>query len=329
VLSFPPHKRQPTQCTFPTDGISVTTKTTCRIASDVDLLSRVQLDEVVRGLGVYGAKHAIDFVTPDDPESLRLSRSLPTSLERLALLMSRLLDGDCDVLVLDAAAIPTRLPTGLTIGALTRRITQYDALVSNDDCILDELRENAVLATGSLRREAQLRYYRPDLRIVRIQGSVDAILQKVKGGKVDCAVIAAADMERLNKQEFVAELLTNSVCVPTAGQGALAVLIRSSEEQFRETVHSINDPSTHTMLRAEWSFLEHLGVDPSAPVAVLASLENKAIELEGMVAFPDGSEKIQCMVKGSIGNEEDLGRTLANEILDAGGREVIEEFRLP
>jgi hydroxymethylbilane synthase len=82
------------------------------------------------------------------------------------------------------------------------------------------------------------------------------------------------------------------------------------------------------MLRAEWSFLEHLGVDPSAPVAVLASIENKAMELEGMVAYPDGSEKIQCMVKGSIGNEEDLGLTLAKEILDAGGREVIHEFRL-
>ena len=74
---------------------------------------------------------------------------------------------------------------------------------------------------------------------------------------------------------------------------------------------------------------EHLGVDASAPVAVLASIEGKALELEGMVAFPDGSEKIQCMVKGSLGNEEDLGRTLANEILESGGREVIQEFRLP
>ena len=307
----------------------MTTKTTCRIASDVDQLSRVQLDEVVRGLEAHGARHAIDFVTPEDPEFLKISRALPTSPERLAILLSRLLDGDCDVLVLDAAGLPTRMPSGLTIGALTRRITPYDALVSNDDCILDELRENALLATCSLRREAQLRYYRPDLRIVRTQGSVDSILQKVKVGKVDCAVLAAADVERLSKQEYVAELLTNSVCVPAAGQGVLAVLIRSTEEQFRDAVQSINDPATHAMLRAEWAFLEHLEVDPSAPVAVLASIEGKAIELEGMVSFPDGSEKIQCMVKGSMGNEEDLGHTLASEILDAGGREVIEEFRLP
>ncbi len=298
------------------------------MASDVDLLSRVQLKEVVRLLDAYGSKHAIDFVTPEEPESLNLLRAAPGSPERLAVLMSVLLDRECDVLVLDASALPTKMPAGLTIGALTRRITPYDALISNNDCILDELPENASLVTSTMRREAQLRYYRPDLKIVRMQGSIDAVMQKVKSAKVDCAVVAAADVERLSKQEYVAELLTNSVCVPAAGQGALAVLIRSSEDQFKDTVQSINDPATHGMLRAEWSFLEHLEVDPAAPVAVLASIEGKALELEAMVAFPDGSEKIQCMVKGTIGNEEDLGRTLAVELLESGGREVIEEFRL-
>jgi len=311
-----------------TDGPDVTTKTTCRIAGDVDQLSRVQLEEVIRGLETHGPKHGIDFVAAADSEFLKNSHALPASAERLALLLSRLVNGECDALVLDAASIPARLPSGLTIGALTRRITPVDALVANDGLILDEMPDNAMLATSSLRREAQLRYYRPDLRIVRTQGSVDSMLQKVKGGSVDCAVMAAADVERLNKQEYVAELLTNSVCVPSAGQGALAVLIRSSEELFRDVVQCINDPATHTMLRAEWSFLEHVGVDATAPIAVLASIEGKAIELEGMVAFPDGSEKIQCMVKGAMGNEEDLGSTLAKEILDAGGREVIEEFRL-
>jgi hydroxymethylbilane synthase len=306
----------------------VTTKTTCRIAGDVDQLSRVQLDEVIRGLEPHGSKHGIDFVSAADSDSLKNSRALPSSPERLALLLSRLVNGECDALVLDAVFLPARLPSGLTIGALTRRINPVEAVVANDGLILDELEDNATVATSSLRRESQLRYYRPDLKIVRTQGSVDSMLQKVKGGTVNCAVMAAADLEHLNKQEFVSELLTNQVCVPAAGQGALAVIIRSSEDQFRDVVQSINDPATHAMLRAEWSFLEHIGVDSSAPVAVLASIEGKAIELEGMVAYPDGSEKIQCMVKGSMGNEEDLGDTLAKEILEAGGYEVIQEFRL-
>jgi hydroxymethylbilane synthase len=307
----------------------VTTKTTCRIASDVDFLSRVQLDEVVRLLGANGARQAIDFVTPEESAALKQSRAAPSSPERNALLMSQLLSGECDALVIDATVLPRRMPAGLTIGALTHRITPYDALMSNDDCILDELRENAVLATDSLCRESQLRYYRPDLRIVRTHGSVDSLLQKVKSSTIDCAVIAAADVERLNKQEFVAELLTNSVCIPVAGQGALAILVRSSDEPFRDAVQAINDAATHSMLRSEWAFLEHLDVEHAAPVGVLASIEGKALELEGMVAYADGSEKIQCMVKGSIGNEEDLGRTLAHEILEAGGREVIAEFRFP
>jgi hydroxymethylbilane synthase len=304
----------------------VTTKTTCRIAGDVDQLSRVQLEEVIRGLETHGPKHAVDFVAAADSDVLKSSKALAASSERLAFLLSRLVSGECDALVLDAGT--PHASSVLTIGALTRRITPVDALVSNDGCILDEMPDNAMLATSSLRREAQLRYYRPDLRIVRTQGSVDSIMQKVKGGSVDCAVMAAADVERLNKQEFVAELLTNQVCVPAAGQGALAVLVRSAEDQFRDVVQCINDPATYAMLRAEWSFIEHVGVDSSAPVAVLASIEGKAIELEGMVAFPDGSEKILCMVKGHMGQEEDLGSTLAKEILDAGGREVIEEFRL-
>jgi hydroxymethylbilane synthase len=284
---------------------------------------------VIRLYAAHGARVPVEFVPSQESESLKNSSALPASPERNALLMSQLLNGDCDVLVLDASALPTRLPSGLTIGALTTRITPYDALISNNDGILDELPENATLATCCNSREAQLRYYRPDLRIVRAQGSVDSLLQKVRASRIDCAVIAAADLERLGKQECVVELLTNSVCIPPAGQGALAVLIRSSEDQFRDAVQAINDPATHGVLRAEWTFLEHLGVDASAPVAVLATIEGKALELEGMVAYPDGSEKIQCMVKGAIGNEEDLGRTLATEILEAGGREVIAEFRLP
>ena len=161
----------------------MTTKTTCRIASDADRLSRVQLEEVVRLLVAYSSRHAIDFVTTDEPDALKNSKALPSSPERIATLMSRLLDGDCDVLVLDASLLPARMPTGLTIGALTPRITPCDALISNNDCILDELRDNAMLATNTLRREAQLRYYRPDLRIVRAQGSFDAVLQKVKNGQ--------------------------------------------------------------------------------------------------------------------------------------------------
>lgn len=304
------------------------TKTTCRIGSDVDHLSRIQHEEVLRLLGNYAAKNAIEFVFPDESKALKNSRAQPNSPARIALLMNALLEGECDALVIDAVHLPARIPSGLTIGAITSRLTPYDALISSEECILDELPDNAVLAANSLRREAQMLYYRSDLKIVRAPGSVDSLIQKVRNGQVDSAVVAAADMERLNKHEYVVELLTNSVCVPAAGQGALAVLIRSSEGQFKETVQSINDPASYGVLRAEWTFLEALSVDGSDPVGVLGTVEGKVLELEGVLALPDGREKIHFMVKGTLGQEEDLGRTLAEEVLEAGGREILQELHL-
>jgi hydroxymethylbilane synthase len=287
----------------------------------------VQLQCVLDLLHDYGAKNAIEFVSPDD-SALKESRDDPNSPARLAVLMNGLLEGACDALVLDAVNLPARIPPGLTIGALTRRITPYDALVSNEELILDVLPENAVVAANTQCREAQMLYYRPDLRMVQSRGSLDSLVQKVRAGSIDAAVVAAADMENMGKQEYVVELLTNSVCVPAAGQGSLAVLIRSSETTFRESVQSINDPRTYSALRAEWSFMEHLGSSPGAPVGVLGSIENNVLELEGVLAYPDGREKIHFMVKGTLGQEEDLGRTLAQEILDAGGREVLSELHL-
>ena len=135
-------------------------------------------------------------------------------------------------------------------------------------------------------------------------------------------------MERLKKQDYVIELFTNSLCVPAAGQGALVVIVRAREDHLRKRFESIVDPGSTNELKAEWAFLEHLSLDPSDPVGVLGSIEGKALELEGVLAYPDGREKIHFIVKGALGNEEDLGRTLAEEVLNAGGREILQELHL-
>ena len=304
------------------------TKTTCRVGSDVDLLSRIQLEEVLFLLDKHGANKAVSFITPEESPSLKESRTQPNSPSRLALLLNGLLQGECDALVLDASRLSCRLPSGITIGALTRRYTPYEALISSEEVILDELAEHSVVVANEQRREAQMLYYRPDLKIARSRGSLDSLIQKVKNGKIDAAVIAAADMERLQKQDFVVELLTTAVCIPAAGQGALAVLVRSSEKQFRECIQEINNPTTYRELRAEWAFLDYLGLDGRAPAGVLAATSGKVLEIEGVLAYPDGREKIHFVVKGSPGQDEDLGQTLAAEILEAGGREILQELHL-
>lgn len=313
---------------FLSGGNSVPTKTICRIGSDVDLLSRVQLEEVLRHLETQGCKATADFVIPSESQRLKDSRAQPNSPTRVALLLNGLLEDEYDALVLDASSVPSPLPAGLTIGAVAPRLTPCDALICRDEVILDELAEHAVLAANGASREAQMLYYRPDLKIVHAKGSLDSLIQKVNSAKIDAAVVAAADMERLGKQEYVVELLTNAVCVPPAGQGALAVLVLSEGEPFKECVHKINDVATYTELAAEWAFLDRLGLDGSHPAGVLASTEGKVIEMEGVLASPDGREKIHFMAKGLIGQERDLGRTLAEEILAAGGSEILQELHL-
>lgn len=304
------------------------TKTTCRIGSDVDLLSRVQLEEVLRLLEANCAKGSVEFVASADSPHLKDSGTQPSTPARIALLVNGLLEGAYDALVLDAAVLPPRLPPEVAIGAITRRLTPCDALICGADIILDELAENVVLAANGARREAQMLYYRPDLKIVHTKGSLDSLIQKVKSAKIDAAVVAAADMERLGKQEYVVELLTNAVCVPAAGQGALAVLVRSDVDQFKTCVRDINDVSTFNEVSAEWAFLDYLGLNGAHPVGVLAGSEGKVLEVEGVLAYPDGREKIHFMVKGTPGQERELGRTLAEEILEAGGREILQELHL-
>ena len=304
------------------------TKTTCRISSDVDLLSRINLDEVVALLENCGTGASVEFIISSESTRLKNSRIQPGSLARVALLMNELVEDAFDALVIDATLVPSQLPSGLKIGALTRRLTPYDGLMCRDEIILDELKENATVAVDGKRREAQMLYYRPDLKIVRARGSLDSLIQKVKSARIDAALVAAADMERLGRQESVVELLTNSVCVPAAGQGVLAVLVRAGDDLFSGSVHKINDVATWRELDAEWSFLNHLGLNGTHPVGALASAERRTLEINGVLAYPDGREKIHFVVKGLPGQEKDLGRTLAEEILAAGGREILQELHI-
>lgn len=300
----------------------------CRLCGDNDLLSRIQVDEVVEQLRKHCPKGALQVIHPEEPATATEPKSTPNSPARVALLMNKLLEGYCDALVLNASSLPVKIHEGLTIAAITNRLTPYDVLISDDERILDELPLNARVAANEIRREAQMLYYRPDLKMVRTKGGVDALIQKVRSAKIDAVILAAADVERLHKQDCVVEFLTNSVCIPAAGQGSLAVLTRSDNEQARKLVGSADDPASHAEIKAEWSFLEHIGLSELDPVGVLGSIEGDHLELEGVIALPDGREKICSVVRGSIGKEMELGQLLANDILEAGGAELLRELNL-
>ncbi len=302
--------------------------TRCRIASDADHLSKLELEEVSGRLKELCPKLVIEPFFADQGKPGADGCGLPNSPSRVARLMKALLEQEFDAVVVNAAYLPSRLPTGLTIGAITDRLTPFDVLISSNERLLDELPENATVVANDIRREAQLLYYRADLSIVRSKGSVDSMIQKVKNGKVDAVVLAAADVERLHKQDYVVEFLTCSICIPAAGQGSLAVLVRSDEEQVKKMIRGINHPASYSEIIAEWAFLDRLGAVENAPVGVLGSIEGKILELEGMIASMDGRERIHSVAKGNIGHEIELGQRLAEEVLEAGGSDVLQEIDL-
>jgi len=306
----------------------VAAKVHCRLCGDVDLLSRIQLEEVSSQVKKACAKLIIEIVDVGQLASAAELKQVPDSPARVAYLMHKLMDNSFDALVLSASALPATLPSDLKIGAITNRLTPYDVLISNKEQILDELPQNASVAANVVRRESQMLYYRPDLRMVRTKGSVDALVQKVKSATIDAVILSAADVERLHKQDCVAEFLTNSVCVPAAGQGSLAILVRTGDDPVRKLMGAIEDPASASEIKAEWAFLNHLGLSESDPVGVLGNIEGDRLKLEGVVALPDGREKISSLVKGNQGHEDELGEMLASEILKTGGREIIQELNL-
>ena len=150
--------------------MSVPTKTTCRIGSDVDLLSRVQLEEVLALLDSSSEKPPFEVAAILDPSFLEDSRAQPGTPARIALLLNALLGGELDALVIDAVNLPTHIPSGLTFGAITQRITPYDALISNGDLILDELPDGAVVvATGAKELETEEYLRGQDPRVVTLR----------------------------------------------------------------------------------------------------------------------------------------------------------------
>lgn len=304
------------------------TKLECRIGSDSDHLSKLQMQEVVDLLARQCPKLVVSDTDAAGGDAIANVQGSPNSPERTAALIGNLLDQRYDALVLNAAYVPAKLPVGVCVGALTDRLTPYDVIISRNEEIFDELPKQSTVLANDVRREAQLLFYRPDLVMVKSRGSVDSLIQKVKNAKVDAVILSAADVERLQKQDFVAEVFTNSICVPAAGQGVLAVLVRSDDEQMKKCIGTISNAASVSELLAEWAFMNALSLSHADPVGVLGSIEGKKIELEGVIALPDGTEKIRSAAHGIAGKEEELGQLLAKEILEAGGREILRELNL-
>ena len=234
-----------------------------------------------------------------------------------------LLAGTIDLAVHSLKDLPTVLPEGLSIAAITERANVCDAFVSNKYTSFDQLPPGAKIGTSSLRRKAQLLAIRPDLTIVDLRGNVNTRLKKLDDGAMDAIILAAAGLERLGYQTRIRQLLPESVCLHAVGQGALAIETRAADTCVQDMLKPLDDAQTRIATLAERAFLGLVEGGCQVPIGVHAKVSSGKIHIEAIIATLTGDRIIRDNVEGDAKDAEDLGAALGVRMLNAGGREIL------
>ena len=236
-----------------------------------------------------------------------------------------LLSGRIDLAVHSMKDVPTDLPGGLGIVCITKREDPRDAFLSARYARFEELPKGARVGTSSLRRQTQLLGARPDLDIVSLRGNLDTRIRKMEEGRYDAIVLAAAGILRLGWDGKIRQYLPAELSLPAIGQGALGIEARLGDARTVEAVAFLDDRDTSLAVRAERGFLKRLEGGCQVPVAAHGVTEGDAIRLSGLVGRPDGTVILRASRKGPVSAPEELGAALADELLEAGGREILDE----
>lgn len=238
-----------------------------------------------------------------------------------------LLNKKIDFAVHSAKDMPTKLPGGLILSAMTKRYNPKDVFVSHKFDSLAEIPQGAKVGTSSLRRRAQLSNYRPDLNLVDIRGNLQTRLKRMQEEDMDGIILAAAGLERLGLEEHIKEYLDYSICLPAVGQGSLAIEVREDDEFIREIISAINDDDTQLAIRAERSLLRDFEGGCQIPIGARAQVEDGQLKMEALVASLDGTKLLRKNISTSIENPEKTGIALADLLREVGAEEILQEIR--
>jgi hydroxymethylbilane synthase len=238
-----------------------------------------------------------------------------------------LLDGAIDLAVHSLKDLPTQLPPGLTIGAITPRADARDVLISKNKVLFADLPKGAQLATGSLRRAAQLAQLRPDLIFHDIRGNVETRIQKFQEKGWDGLVLAGAGIQRLNLTETITEWFSVDIMLPAVGQGALVIEIREGNEKVIDVIQFLNHKQTYQATLAERAFLRRLQGGCQIPIGAYAQISNDTVRLQGLVASLNGKHVLKDELTGKSSDAEKVGVKLAEKLIANGAEEILKEIR--
>jgi hydroxymethylbilane synthase len=232
--------------------------------------------------------------------------------------------GEADIAVHSMKDVPAEMPEGFCLAAMLERANHADALVSPNGEQLSDLPQGALIGSSSLRRQAQLKMMRPDLRIEPLRGNVNTRLAKLDNGDYDAIILAAAGLERLGFHERISQLFVPEQMLPAAAQGVVGIECLEEADNLRTVLAQLNHPTSVLTTLAERAIARVLEASCQSPVATYAVVDGTALTVTALVAMPDGSQSIRDSVSGNAEDAEALGEQLAARLLDKGAAELLE-----
>jgi len=237
-----------------------------------------------------------------------------------------LLAKQIDIAVHSLKDLQTQIPAGLKLAAVTKRHDVEDVLIARKKGItINTLPENATVATGSLRRRAQLQHLRPDIKVVDLRGNVPSRIKKFLESDWDAIILARAGVERLGLKKFISSYISIEEILPAVGQGALGIEIHQENSFADELVKSIHHQDTFIAVNAERALLRTLEGGCQVPIGAFAEVKPNGLYLDAMVGSLDGSVTFRKKVRGSKDKPDLLGKSLAKDLLKAGANEILKE----
>ncbi|HNX92050.1 MAG TPA: hydroxymethylbilane synthase [Syntrophomonas sp.] len=241
---------------------------------------------------------------------------------------NELLDGTIDLAVHSMKDLPSLLGEGLCLGAVMPREDPHDVFISTRHQSLASLPAGATIGTSSLRRAAQLKKIRPDIKLVNMRGNVETRIRKMEEQELDGIILAYAGVKRLGYENFIKEIIAEEDILPAVGQGAVAIELRADDKETYRLVQTINDHDTWLETTAERAFLARLEGGCQVPIACLAKKEEHHLKINGLVASLDGSRVYKASLECGFDDVASNGRQLAEQLLARGAGQILDEIRL-
>ncbi|WP_146779571.1 hydroxymethylbilane synthase [Vibrio tarriae] len=237
-----------------------------------------------------------------------------------------MLEGRADLAVHSMKDVPVDFPDGLGLVTICEREDPRDAFVSNTYAKIEDLPSGAIVGTCSLRRQCQLKAARPDLVIKELRGNVGTRLSKLDAGEYDAIILAAAGLKRLELESRIRSFIEPEQSLPAVGQGAVGIECRVNDQRVRSLLAPLNHADTADRVRCERAMNLTLQGGCQVPIGSYALLEGDNIWLRALVGEPDGSQIVRGEIRGPRTQAEQLGITLAEQLLSQGAKEILERL---